>query len=370
MSSPLLINEPPLCLQPSLAVAIGLNEALILQQIHYWLNPRWNKNIAQGRLWVHNTYEQWQKQFPFWGEKTIRRTIANLENRGLLISYLSTRQFKKTKFYSIDYEALQTVSSPSVLEEDRGSQASGHIDQIDLPKPADGSGQIDQMQVVNVTRSYNKDTETTAESTLLSSKPFPALKDEKEILRHWNEIVQSKLGGQPVSLTTKRLQALQSIFTRWFQKDMTQWQSYCTKISTCQFLMGGSASGFRVHFDWALKPDNIAKILENALYDQGSSSPPRNLSWEAFEAHLVNTIDCSKWRVISLALAKKVGQPAYRSWFAKIRLVDLKDGVAHFTAPTQFTASYIQAHYDQELIAAVRRVYPQVKTLQFSLGDL
>ena len=35
--SRLLIDEPPLQVLPSLAREIGLNEAIMLQQIHYWL---------------------------------------------------------------------------------------------------------------------------------------------------------------------------------------------------------------------------------------------------------------------------------------------------------------------------------------------
>ena len=99
MSSKLLIDESPLLVQPSLAVAVGLNEAMFLQQLHYWLNPRLNKNHFEGRLWVHNTYEQWQKQFPFWGEKTIRRAILSLEKIGVLESRLATQHFKKTKMF-------------------------------------------------------------------------------------------------------------------------------------------------------------------------------------------------------------------------------------------------------------------------------
>ena len=34
--SKLLINEHPLQVLPSLATKIGLNEAIVLQQIHYW----------------------------------------------------------------------------------------------------------------------------------------------------------------------------------------------------------------------------------------------------------------------------------------------------------------------------------------------
>ena len=84
--SKLIINEHPLLVLPSLAAAIGLNEAIILQQVHYWIDPRINKNYINNVHWVYNTYAQWAKQFPFWSEITIRRTIKDLEKRNLLIS--------------------------------------------------------------------------------------------------------------------------------------------------------------------------------------------------------------------------------------------------------------------------------------------
>jgi len=37
LSSSLLINESPLQVLPSLAVLVGLNEAIVLQQTHYWI---------------------------------------------------------------------------------------------------------------------------------------------------------------------------------------------------------------------------------------------------------------------------------------------------------------------------------------------
>jgi hypothetical protein len=109
MTSPLLINEPPLQILPSLAKVVGLNEAIVLQQVHYWLNPHFNSNFFEERHWVHNTLTQWQKQFVFWSRKTIKRTIANLEESGLLISFV-TRGFKKTKYYTLDYDLLRRIN--------------------------------------------------------------------------------------------------------------------------------------------------------------------------------------------------------------------------------------------------------------------
>src|SRR5579862_8779191 len=103
MTSPLLINEPPLQVLPTLARRIGLNEAIVLQQVHYWLNPQFNKNFFEERYWVHNTFTQWQQQFSFWSKKTIKRTIGDLEDSKLLISFV-TSNFKKTKYYTLNYD--------------------------------------------------------------------------------------------------------------------------------------------------------------------------------------------------------------------------------------------------------------------------
>ncbi|WP_156967307.1 hypothetical protein [Ureibacillus sinduriensis] len=46
-----LIDESPLLILPTLARKVGLNEAIILQQIHYW-NQR-SRNIREGHTWVY-----------------------------------------------------------------------------------------------------------------------------------------------------------------------------------------------------------------------------------------------------------------------------------------------------------------------------
>ncbi|MDF0728712.1 conserved phage C-terminal domain-containing protein [Cytobacillus sp. S13-E01] len=112
--SRLLINESPVKIIPSLAAKTGLNEAVVLQQIHYWLGI--SKHKIEGRTWVYNTYEEWQKQLPFWSVSTIKRTIRSLEMLGLLLSEnWNQMKMDKTKWYSIDYEKLQEFED-SLLE--------------------------------------------------------------------------------------------------------------------------------------------------------------------------------------------------------------------------------------------------------------
>jgi len=105
--SHLLINEPALQVLPSLAASIGLEEAIILQQLHYWLNNKVEGRIENGEKWIYNSYQEWQENFPFWSVQQIQRIFLNLEKGGVVISAkLDAKKHDQTKFYRIDYDAL------------------------------------------------------------------------------------------------------------------------------------------------------------------------------------------------------------------------------------------------------------------------
>ena len=61
--SKLLIDENPLVLLPSLAVKIGLNQAIVIQQIHYWLQA--SKTKINNKKWVYNTIMSGMSNFLF-----------------------------------------------------------------------------------------------------------------------------------------------------------------------------------------------------------------------------------------------------------------------------------------------------------------
>lgn len=103
------MDEYPLLIFPQLACKVGLNESIILQQIHYWnkINRKANNNFEDGFYWTFNSYPQWQEQFPFWSLNTIIRAISKLEKSKLVVSgnYNKLKQ-DNTKWYRIDYEIL------------------------------------------------------------------------------------------------------------------------------------------------------------------------------------------------------------------------------------------------------------------------
>ena len=146
MASKLLIDDYPIQVLPKLAIEIGLNEAIILQQIHYWLNQ--SNHNHDGKKWIYNTYDDWNKQFPFWSVMTIRRTITSLEKQNLiLIANYNKAGFDKTRWYSINYPVVESVNRRCVQNE-----------QTICSKRTDGSVQNEQTN----TRDY---TENTTETT-------------------------------------------------------------------------------------------------------------------------------------------------------------------------------------------------------------
>lgn len=102
-TSPLLINGHVLTVTAELAVAIGLEQAIIIQQIHWWLEQR--RNERDGRYWVYNTYADWHKQFPFIAVRSLKRIITQMEADGLLLSgNYNAHKVDRTKWYTINYD--------------------------------------------------------------------------------------------------------------------------------------------------------------------------------------------------------------------------------------------------------------------------
>lgn len=168
--SSLLIQEPPLQVLPSLVIATSLNEAIFLQQLHYWISN--SKHERDGQRWVYNTYADWGKQMPWWNQRTIKRIVDSLRERGLI---QTTNKYNKlamdqTLWYSIDYDAVErlttivtnchnacTEEAPIVTEcHDQSDNLSlSHSDKLSLP----------------ITREYQ---ETTTEKTVPPPPSLPA----------------------------------------------------------------------------------------------------------------------------------------------------------------------------------------------------
>lgn len=170
--SKLLINEHPLQVLPSLAKEVGLNEAIILQQLHYWLAHA--TVLHDGKKWVFNTTKEWvESDFPFMSESTFKRAITSLKKSGLLlIERLSKTKNYHVNYYSIDYKKLDELEQKinKSVTQSNGSDCTNR------------TGQNDPIEQVKMTQSIGSNctnalgqndpiiSETTTENTSETNK--------------------------------------------------------------------------------------------------------------------------------------------------------------------------------------------------------
>ncbi|MBN1314972.1 MAG: hypothetical protein JXA42_05875, partial [Anaerolineales bacterium] len=176
-SGKLLIDESPLIVLPTLATLIGLNEAIVLQQIHYWTNiyrkdeeklvVEKRKHFHDGRWWVYNSKNGWQQNFPFWHISTVGRVLDALRKpftatnandsrvgRGplLLTGNYNKMAYDRTLWYAIDYAELENLESsdPSYqiesMDQANSRPSPSQNNRMDAPKTPSSSPQNGIMQ--------------------------------------------------------------------------------------------------------------------------------------------------------------------------------------------------------------------------------
>ena len=183
--SNLLLDDRPLVIQPKLIELLGdPTEAIILQQIHYWLVK--NINIKDGYSWVYNSMVDWNKQFPWLSLKTLKRKFKSLEDKGLLITgNYNKAKFDRTKWYRIDYDTFSNLGN-----------ALGQNDLTNVSNCPNAKGQNDTDYTIDYTKNNNIDNTTTTGTTEIGS-----------IYEFW----ESNVG----SLSPYLIEEIQAIYEDW-----------------------------------------------------------------------------------------------------------------------------------------------------------
>ncbi|MBW4224006.1 conserved phage C-terminal domain-containing protein [Enterobacter roggenkampii] len=211
----LLMPSRPIVINPDLAYSIGLNEAIALQQVNYWLKETTSGLERDGVRWIYNTNEQWLEQFPFWSESTLKRTFTRLKQLGVLkVEQLNKSQRDMTNYYTINYES-------ELLDEVKVTKSKSS--KCTLP-----SGQNEPMEEVKVARSIGSKrtalirskctdvlTENTTENTTDIKNPICPVASQpdgevlitdqaKQVLTHLNQVTSSRYQVSTTSLQNIR----------------------------------------------------------------------------------------------------------------------------------------------------------------------
>lgn len=285
----LLIDDQPLQVLPSLAKAIGLNEAIFLQQLHYFL--RISKNRADGRSWVYNTIKDWQAEFSFWSLKTVQRTIESLESMGLVLSTDKFNKIKmdKTKWYSIDYDKLSEIqvkntyspfSQNDQMEDAETENAFSQNDQMTFSQNDQSNNQRDPKTSNNnplplngESASAEDETSSLGENKKISKAPSI---DYSEIAQAYNDCVNCYAVNlpqvaDPDNLSDKRKRAIKNLsavlLKRFGDGSVDAFRDYFADFITSAppFYFGDNKRNWRADFEYLLKVETLDKTLERAL---------------------------------------------------------------------------------------------------------
>lgn len=158
MSKLLFPEERPVMLQKSIAFLYSTNEAIFLQQLHYWLLV--SSHEREGRKWIYKTRQEWLEQdFPFFSESTLKRVIKHLKDDGIIIvSNFNKMKQDRTSWYTIDYEVLGRMVAPV-----------SRTDQVSGVNRNAASGQNDGIDEVHLTQALTR--EYTENTQRVSSTP-------------------------------------------------------------------------------------------------------------------------------------------------------------------------------------------------------
>jgi hypothetical protein len=94
-----------------LAEKYGVNEAIILTNLKYWIekNIANNKNFYDGEFWTYNSIKAFNQLFPYLSEKQIRYSLKKLED----LKIIKTGNYNKLKY---DRTTWYAIIDKSILQ--------------------------------------------------------------------------------------------------------------------------------------------------------------------------------------------------------------------------------------------------------------
>lgn len=169
--SSLLIDEPPMLMLPSLAKVLkSADKAIIVQQIHYWLQikrkAKDTRSFKEGRWWVYNSFREWNKQFIWISERTIQRHFKDLVDQGIIIvGNFNNQNYDRTNWYTISYERLNELTMTDCRNHYDGlSYPSRQVDVMDNDNLSGESRQVVRGITTDCRDQYHRLPETTSKT--------------------------------------------------------------------------------------------------------------------------------------------------------------------------------------------------------------
>jgi len=279
----LLLKVKPLVISPMLALRIGINEAIVLQQICYWLEDTTSGIEYDGKRWVYNSINAWNEQFPWWTAKTIQRTVSSLKKMGLIyVEQLKKSQHDQTNYYAINYASplLADTDNLSLSRETICPNRKGQSVPMDKDKLSQSIGS----NCPNVTEITTENTTeiTTTPSCQVAAQPddeWSLVNRSREVLRHLNKVTGAK--------HTEAQSSMGHIKSRL--KDAFTVEELCLVVDYKHAHWEGTEEYQYMRPKTLFIPGNLPGYLQSATKWDKAGRPPRS-EWNALKRNMQRDI--------------------------------------------------------------------------------
>ncbi|HYI27075.1 MAG TPA: DnaA/Hda family protein, partial [Bradyrhizobium sp.] len=82
---------------------------------------------------------------------------------------------------------------------------------------------------------------------------------------------------------------------------------------------------------------------------------------------MTTTTEQERWTRVKNRLRAEVGEEIFQSWFARMELERIHEGMAHLSVPTRFLKSWIQSHYSDRLLTCWQSEHPDLQKLEITV---
>lgn len=283
--SRLLLNENPLIVLPSLAVLFGINEAMMLQQIHFCTETK--REVIAGHKWVYNSVREWRVTFPFMSESTIKRALETLRKAGVVIAEpLMKSKMDNRLFYRVNYDLLESMESiamqkkQEIIDGLRFGQ-DDRADSVKLTEPEVSERPSVIHRLHTKTTDLEKYCGNRGEQETKTDGLRPTGTPEKMVAMY-KAIQCDKTDVR--AMTDKRTRACEKVY-KFARQYLTAKGKACEPDNVYAWLRGAfkqvekssflcgmvkPANGrkpFLLTFDWLMNVDNLTKLIEGQYSD-------------------------------------------------------------------------------------------------------
>lgn len=244
----------------------GVNEAVILNNIRFWINKnkldylvnkRESIHVHNGRVWTFNSYRAFSIVLPEFTEKQIRTAIDHLSREGILIK----GNYNKLKS---DATWWYTINEDWTKVDDWCPTGQSICPESQIPSALEGKRSDPEgkpLPDINSDINTNINTEKGCETSQPTEPPTKGYK--KQIQEYWN----LKIKGTPLSkcrvLSPTRLDNIANLNKQLsFNGSIDAWKEFIDKIFESSFLQGDNERQWVADFDWVLETKNAIKIIE------------------------------------------------------------------------------------------------------------